>query len=116
MLDLAFGLTETSRLGCQIAYDADELDGLVVKLPAGTRNPLNDWTPPCASWSPMSGGVDSSTVGPGCCIEAGHEVIGHHLAASTTMARRPDARAPAAPGRISTTRAGWPTGSASRIT
>ena len=37
MLDLAFGLTETSRLGCQIVM-SDTLDGLVVKLPAGTRN------------------------------------------------------------------------------
>ena len=37
MLDLAFGLTETSRLGCQIII-TEELDGLVVKLPAGTRN------------------------------------------------------------------------------
>ena len=40
MLDLAFGLTETSRLGCQIVM-TPELDGLVVKLPAGTRNMLN---------------------------------------------------------------------------
>ena len=37
MLDLAFGLTETSRLGCQIVM-TPALDGLVVKLPAGTRN------------------------------------------------------------------------------
>src|ERR1700751_3238076 len=40
MLDLAFGLTETSRLGCQIVIP-EALDGLVVKLPAGTRNMLN---------------------------------------------------------------------------
>ncbi len=32
MLDLAFGLTETSRLGCQIIM-SDELDGLEVELP-----------------------------------------------------------------------------------
>ena len=32
MLDLAFGLTETSRLGCQISM-SDDLDGLVVTLP-----------------------------------------------------------------------------------
>lgn len=32
MLDLAFNLTETSRLGCQIKV-TDELDGLVVSLP-----------------------------------------------------------------------------------
>ena len=37
MLDLAFGLEQTSRLGCQIIMTA-ALDGLVVKLPAGTRN------------------------------------------------------------------------------
>jgi len=37
MLDLAFGLTQTSRLGCQIVM-TKKLDGLVVKLPAGTRN------------------------------------------------------------------------------
>jgi 2Fe-2S ferredoxin len=39
MLDLAFDLQETSRLGCQIIM-TDKLDGLVVKLPAGTRNAL----------------------------------------------------------------------------
>src|SRR5213075_3510295 len=39
MLDLAFGLTATSRLGCQIII-TEELDGLVVKLPASTRNLL----------------------------------------------------------------------------
>jgi 2Fe-2S ferredoxin len=37
MLDLAFGLTKTSRLGCQILL-TEELDGLIVRLPAGTRN------------------------------------------------------------------------------
>jgi 2Fe-2S ferredoxin len=37
MLDLAFGLTKTSRLGCQIIV-TEELDGLVVSLPSGTRN------------------------------------------------------------------------------
>jgi ferredoxin len=37
MLDLAFGLTETSRLGCQVCM-SKELDGLVVKLPSMTRN------------------------------------------------------------------------------
>lgn len=37
MLDLAFGLTQTSRLGCQIII-TDELDGLVLKLPTATRN------------------------------------------------------------------------------
>ena len=60
MLDLAFNLTKTSRLGCQIVITeeldgltepsrlgcqivmTEALDGLVVKLPAGTRNLLND--------------------------------------------------------------------------
>lgn len=37
LLDLAFGLTLTSRLGCQIIMEED-LDGLVVTLPAATRN------------------------------------------------------------------------------
>ncbi len=37
MLDLAFGLTKTSRLGCQIVI-TEELDGLTVRLPHATRN------------------------------------------------------------------------------
>ncbi|KAL2354710.1 2Fe-2S iron-sulfur cluster binding domain-containing protein [Cryomyces antarcticus] len=37
MLDLAFGLTETSRLGCQVKM-SKALDGLAVKLPSMTRN------------------------------------------------------------------------------
>ena len=37
MLDLAFGLTRTSRLGCQIRM-SEALDGLTVTLPAATRN------------------------------------------------------------------------------
>ena len=37
MLDLAFGLEKTSRLGCQIVM-SEALDGLVVRLPAATRN------------------------------------------------------------------------------
>ena len=37
MLDLAFGLTRSSRLGCQIII-TEELDGLTVSLPPGTRN------------------------------------------------------------------------------
>lgn len=41
MLDLAFGLTATSRLGCQIIMNKD-LDGLVVNLPAATRNMMVD--------------------------------------------------------------------------
>jgi 2Fe-2S ferredoxin len=37
MLDLAFGLEKTSRLGCQITI-TEALDGLTVRLPAGVRN------------------------------------------------------------------------------
>lgn len=37
MLDLAFGLTHTSRLGCQIIL-TKELDGMRIKLPSATRN------------------------------------------------------------------------------
>ena len=39
MLDLAFGLQATSRLGCQLII-TEELDGLTVNLPAETRNML----------------------------------------------------------------------------
>ena len=41
MLDLAFGLTHTSRLGCQIKM-TEELDGLVVAVPSATRNMMVD--------------------------------------------------------------------------
>ncbi len=41
MLDLAFGLTHTSRLSCQIIM-SEELDGLTVSLPAATRNMMVD--------------------------------------------------------------------------
>lgn len=37
MLDYAFGLTATSRLGCQIKM-CKELDGIVVEIPKATRN------------------------------------------------------------------------------
>ncbi|KAJ3378658.1 hypothetical protein HDU84_007405 [Entophlyctis sp. JEL0112] len=37
MLDLAFGLTETSRLGCQVVM-CKELDGLTVRIPSASRN------------------------------------------------------------------------------
>lgn len=41
MLDLAFGLTHTSRLGCQIIM-SEGLDGLRVTLPSATRNMMVD--------------------------------------------------------------------------
>lgn len=37
MLDLAYGLTETSRLGCQVKMQKD-IDGIRVALPQMTRN------------------------------------------------------------------------------
>ena len=39
ILDLASGLTATSRLGCQIVITED-LDGLVLHVPPGHRNAL----------------------------------------------------------------------------
>ena len=41
MLDLAFGLTHTSRLGCQIMMN-DSLEGLKVTVPTATRNMMVD--------------------------------------------------------------------------
>ncbi|ORX96825.1 ferredoxin [Basidiobolus meristosporus CBS 931.73] len=37
MLDLAFGLTDTSRLGCQVTMSR-ELDNITCKIPSATRN------------------------------------------------------------------------------
>ena len=37
MLDLAAGVTRTSRLSCQIVLD-DSLDGLTVRIPGEARN------------------------------------------------------------------------------
>lgn len=37
MLDLAFGLTDTSRLGCQVKLTREN-DGMVAQLPSATRN------------------------------------------------------------------------------
>lgn len=37
MLDLAFGVTHTSRLGCQIIM-SEELDGITLTVPSETRN------------------------------------------------------------------------------
>lgn len=41
MLDLAFSLTHTSRLGCQIMMN-DSLEGLKVTVPGATRNMMVD--------------------------------------------------------------------------
>lgn len=41
MLDMAYQVTNTSRLGCQITLTGG-LDGLVVSLPSGHHNLLDD--------------------------------------------------------------------------
>ncbi|KII91520.1 hypothetical protein PLICRDRAFT_38287 [Plicaturopsis crispa FD-325 SS-3] len=41
MLDMAFGLTDTSRLGCQVIVTPD-MDGMEVALPSATRNMFVD--------------------------------------------------------------------------
>ena len=43
MLDMAFGLTDTSRLGCQVRL-TKELDGITCTLPSATRNMFVDGT------------------------------------------------------------------------
>jgi len=45
MLDMAFGLTDTSRLGCQVVLKK-ELDGITCTLPAATRNMYVDGVKP----------------------------------------------------------------------
>ncbi|ORX67161.1 ferredoxin [Linderina pennispora] len=45
MLDLAFGLTDTSRLGCQVELTA-EMEGMRIKLPSATRNFYVDGSKP----------------------------------------------------------------------
>ncbi|KAJ3561845.1 hypothetical protein NP233_g9944 [Leucocoprinus birnbaumii] len=45
MLDMAFGLTDTSRLGCQVKL-TKELDGLTATLPSATRNMFVDGKKP----------------------------------------------------------------------
>lgn len=44
MLDLAFGLTETSRLGCQVQM-SKALDGLVVSCPFPFISPISGLGP-----------------------------------------------------------------------
>ena len=38
MLDLAYGLTSTSRLGCQVIATRGAMEGCVVRVPRATRN------------------------------------------------------------------------------
>ncbi|KZW00381.1 ferredoxin [Exidia glandulosa HHB12029] len=45
MLDMAFGLTDTSRLGCQVKLTR-ALDGITATLPAATRNMFVDGVKP----------------------------------------------------------------------
>ncbi|KAG0265970.1 Adrenodoxin-like protein 1, mitochondrial [Actinomortierella ambigua] len=45
MLDLAFGLTDTSRLGCQVIMNKD-LDGVTARMPSATRNMYVDGAKP----------------------------------------------------------------------
>lgn len=40
MLDLTYGVTRASRLGCQITL-TPELDGIVLRLPQATRNMMD---------------------------------------------------------------------------
>ena len=40
MLDMAYGLTDTSRLGCQIDVTED-LEGIRLTVPSGTRDVRN---------------------------------------------------------------------------
>lgn len=50
MLDMAFGLTDTSRLGCQV-HLTRELDGITCTLPSATRNMFVDGTSLCPTVS-----------------------------------------------------------------
>lgn len=50
MLDLAFGLTDTSRLGCQVKVTKD-MDGTTITLPSATRNLRVDGAPSSLSLS-----------------------------------------------------------------
>ncbi|KIP01583.1 hypothetical protein PHLGIDRAFT_131195 [Phlebiopsis gigantea 11061_1 CR5-6] len=45
MLDMAFGLTDTSRLGCQVKLTKD-MDGITAMLPSATRNMFVDGKKP----------------------------------------------------------------------
>ena len=38
MLDQAFGLTSTSRLGCQIKLNKQDHNDMLIKVPSATRN------------------------------------------------------------------------------
>jgi 2Fe-2S ferredoxin len=54
LLDYAFGLTPTSRLGCQIKM-SKELDGIVVEIPRATRNMMVDKKTPSSLTKKLTG-------------------------------------------------------------
>lgn len=45
LLDLAFGLTQTSRLGCQVRVDKS-FEGAVIRVPRASRNLYVDGSKP----------------------------------------------------------------------
>lgn len=47
LLDLAFGLTGTSRLGCQVRVD-EKFEGVQIVLPKASRNLYVDGTKPAS--------------------------------------------------------------------
>merc|ERR1712194_224826 len=49
MMDMAFGLTQTSRLGCQILVTKD-MEGSVITIPKATRNFYVDGHKPIPHW------------------------------------------------------------------
>ena len=49
LLDLAFGLTSTSRLGCQVQVD-ESFEGIEVVLPKASRNLYVDGSKPHSHW------------------------------------------------------------------
>ena len=69
MLDLAFGLTETSRLGCQIVMTpgAGRAGG---EAAGGHPQPAERAEPPCASSSPCRAAWTAPR-SPGCCTRRG---------------------------------------------
>ena len=62
MLDMAFGLTDTSRLGCQVKLTR-AMDGLTATLPSATRNMFVDgkWII-CYFYSVLLAGMDRSVI------------------------------------------------------
>ncbi len=114
MLDLAFGLEQTSRLGCQIVM-TEALDGLVVTLPAGTPQRAGVEAGPADAHRRRHVGRRGQQRGRRAAAEAGHEVIGVTLQLYDHGAAAGRKGACCAGQDIHDAR-GWPTGWASRIT